>query len=72
MPAFEVRVVDTTGAGDTFLGSFLARYEESDDPDLALAYATAASAIQVTRAGAAVAIPEKVEVMKFLEENQTA
>ncbi|GHA44792.1 ribokinase [Amylibacter ulvae] len=65
--AFKVDAVDTTGAGDTFLGSFLAQYDETNDPARALQYATAASAIQVTRQGAANAIPDKKDVIKFLE-----
>lgn len=70
-PAFEVKAVDTTGAGDTFLGSFLAVYVEEGDAKKALEYASAASALQVTRAGAAVAIPDKQEVEAFLELRKT-
>ena len=64
--AFEVKPVDTTGAGDTFLGAFLARYTLSSDIKEALRYAAAASAIQVTRPGAAAAIPDEQEVLAFL------
>lgn len=69
--AFEVKAVDTTGAGDTFLGSFLAVYIEEADAAKALEYASAASALQVTRAGAATAIPDKQEVEAFLELRKT-
>ena len=65
--AFEVTAVDTTGAGDTFLGSFLARITDGESSEEALRYASAASAIQVTRNGAAPAIPHKNEVIKFLD-----
>ena len=64
--AFDVEAVDTTGAGDTFLGSFLARYCGGDGIDAALRYAAAASAIQITRLGAADAIPQQAEVAEFL------
>ncbi|MEM7429766.1 MAG: ribokinase [Pseudomonadota bacterium] len=66
-PSFEVAPVDTTGAGDTFLGSFLALYSSGSSAEDAMRYAAAASAIQVTRPGAADAIPGRSEVSAFLE-----
>ncbi len=66
--AFPVTPVDTTGAGDTFLGAFIARYVVDGDAAVALRTAAAASAIQVTRPGAAAAIPEAHEVEAFLAE----
>ena len=33
LPAFEIRAVDTTGAGDTFHGAFLACWLTRPDPD---------------------------------------
>ncbi len=65
--SFHVTPVDTTGAGDTFLGSFIARLDAGDDAATSLRYASAASAIQVTRMGAAPAIPHQTDVLKFLE-----
>jgi ribokinase len=65
--SFPVTPVDTTGAGDTFLGSFIARLDAGDDAATSLRYASAASAIQVTRMGAAPAIPHQTDVLKFLE-----
>ena len=64
--AFSVQPVDTTGAGDTFLGYFLAGFDGGSAPDAALRRAAAAAAIQVTRAGAAEAIPSEEEVDAFL------
>jgi len=66
--AFEVQVVDTTGAGDTFLGSFLAHYANGQDAEMAMSYASAASALQIMEEGAASAIPTKDNVLKFLEQ----
>ena len=66
--SFKVTPVDTTGAGDTFLGSFVARLDKGDDAQTALRYASAAAAIQVTRPGAAAAIPSFSEVQIFLKE----
>lgn len=66
-----VEAIDTTGAGDTFLGSFLARLDAGDDAARALQYASAAAAIQVTRAGAAVAIPSREVVLEFMKDRTT-
>lgn len=63
---FEVDVVDTTGAGDTFLGYFLASIVAGDRIHIALKKASAASAISVGRAGAAPGIPDLGEVTEFL------
>ncbi|MEM9470700.1 MAG: ribokinase [Pseudomonadota bacterium] len=67
-PAFQVDAVDTTGAGDTFLGSFLAGHSRGDEIAWSLRYASAASALQVTRPGAAVAIPDREQVETFLKQ----
>lgn len=66
VPAFAVKSVDTTGAGDTFLGYFLATLDKSVPAKEALQFASAAAAIQVTRPGAASAIPELSEIQAFL------
>jgi ribokinase len=65
---FPVTPVDTTGAGDTFLGAFMAARDGGADPEAALRQASAAAAIQVTRPGAADAIPTAAEVAAFLRE----
>jgi ribokinase len=68
-PAFSVDVVDTTAAGDTFIGFFLAHYQIHQQPKQALRHACAASAIAVTRVGAAPSIPSHDEVSQFLAEH---
>ena len=70
-PAFQVEAVDTTGAGDTFLGSFLAHHCQDIEIAQSLRYASAASALQVTRPGAAIAIPAREEVETFLKQRKT-
>ena len=65
--AFKVDPVDTTGAGDTFLGYFLAALDLGRSAKDALTFASGASAIQVTKVGAAVAIPVAAEVEAFLD-----
>ena len=67
--SFPVTPVDTTGAGDTFLGAFVAELTQTEDPAAALRFASAAAAIQVTRPGAAPAIPKRAEVLDFLKAN---
>ena len=66
--AFRVVPVDTTGAGDCYLGYFLAGLDDGMPLDEALRLAAAAAAIQVTRPGAAEALPAKAEVFAFLAE----
>lgn len=66
VPALPVTPVDTTGAGDCFAGSLAARLDLGDAPQDALAYAAAAAAIQVTRPGAAPAMPTEDEVRALL------
>lgn len=61
-PIFSVKAVDTTGAGDTFTGYFVTAYYERKSPKEALLLAAMASAIAVTRKGAAVAVPTREEV----------
>lgn len=68
MPAFPVEPVDTTGAGDCFTGYVLAGLDAGLPVEAALRRATAAAAIQVSRPGAAEAIPHAREVDAFLAE----
>ena len=65
--AFDVDPVDTTGAGDTFLGYFLAAIDLGRSAKEALSFSSGASALQVTKVGAAVAIPVADEVEAFLD-----
>ncbi|HEY9064240.1 MAG TPA: ribokinase [Burkholderiaceae bacterium] len=58
-----VRAVDTTGAGDTFIGAFAVALQEGLDTDAAAAFAQRAAAISVTRAGAMAAMPSRSEVV---------
>lgn len=60
--AEKVHVVDSTGAGDTFVGFFLAELVKTNDPKAALAYASRAAALCVTRHGAADSIPSRREL----------
>ena len=68
--AYEVKAVDTTAAGDSFIGAFTMKICETGDADKAIKYATAVSAIVVTRQGAQDSIPTREEIEKFMEENK--
>ena len=65
-PAFAVTPVDTTGAGDCFFGFLLAAMAAGKPVKTALREASAAAAIQVTRPGAAAAIPDRATLDYFL------
>jgi len=51
--------VDTTGAGDTFVGYFLAKTARGSKIEDCLKIATKAAALCVTRKGAAASIPKR-------------
>ena len=65
--AVKAQAVDTTAAGDTFTGYFLASYIQDQSGKRALMRAATASAMAVERYGAAVSIPYKNEVEVRLE-----
>lgn len=60
--AFKVNAVDTTAAGDTFTGYFLANLLKGESVEMCLKMAAKASSIAVTREGASVSIPRREEV----------
>lgn len=62
-PIVKVPVVDTTAAGDTFTGFFIGSIAKGFSPKEAMQIAAKASAIAVSRQGAAPSIPELDEVM---------
>lgn len=66
-PAFRVETVDTTAAGDTFTGYFVAEMLRQSDCRKRLKIASAASALAVSKEGAASSIPDRKEVLSALE-----
>ena len=64
--AYRVKAVDTTAAGDTFTGYFIAETASGQTPEKAMDLASRASAIAVTRAGAAPSIPLRKEVEEYV------
>mgnify|MGYP000418678739 CR=1 FL=1 len=75
---FKVKVKDTTGAGDAWIGSFLAQIastsdlEELSDEKLIdiLTYANAAAALTTTNIGAISALPNHKQVLSFLNKHK--
>ena len=61
-----MKAVDTTAAGDTFTGYFVAGLMRGLPIPECMKQASMASAISVTRPGAAPSIPERAEVMDAL------
>lgn len=66
VPAAPVKPVDTTAAGDTFTGYFIAAVLRGETPAIAMKEASVAAGICVTRKGAVVSIPRRGEVRKHL------
>jgi ribokinase len=69
VPAYPVRAVDTTGAGDAFNGAFAAALLQGKDPVASATFASAVAAISVTRHGAQPSMPNQSEVESFLADS---
>jgi ribokinase len=67
IPAFPVKAVDTTAAGDCFNAAFAVALTRGKLPAEAARYGAAAAAISVTRPGAQPSLPSSAEVEAFLE-----
>ncbi len=68
VPAFEVDVVDTLGAGDVWHGAFALALAEHQPELQAVRFANAAAAIKCTRFGGRKGAPGRSEVEHFLRE----
>lgn len=67
LPAMDVPVVDTTGAGDVFHGAFDAAYLNGLDIVSAAKYATGVSSIKCTQMGGRAGIPDSETLEIFLK-----
>lgn len=65
--AVRAEAVDTTAAGDTYTGYFISGIMRSETMEEVLYQAAVASAIAVTRAGAAPSIPKREEVEEMIK-----
>ena len=70
VPAFKVKAVDTTGAGDAFVGGFAAGLL-AHEGDLAAAarHGCAVAALSVTQPGTAPSMPTRAAVSRFLKQH---
>ncbi|HLE50612.1 MAG TPA: ribokinase [Anaerolineales bacterium] len=66
LPAHQVQVVDTTAAGDSFVGAFAVALNEGLPTRQAAAWANAAGALAVTKAGAQPSLPTRAELNAFI------
>lgn len=67
VPAFAVRAVDTTAAGDAFNGGFATGLMLGKSPLESATFAAAVAGISVTRTGAQPSMPSMAEVEEFME-----
>ncbi|MEU0572386.1 ribokinase [Nonomuraea sp. NPDC005983] len=65
-PAVRVKAVDTTAAGDTFVGAFAVARAQGRAPAECLRFASAAAALSVQREGASTSMPTRAEIEDFL------
>ena len=68
VPAQKVETVDTTGAGDSFIGALCSCLSRDVDMKEAMEFATRVAALTVTRRGAQTSIPYKTEVENYFKE----
>lgn len=66
VPAFSVTPVDTTAAGDAFVGGLAAGYLFFTDLPALVRFASAAGALAVTKRGSQVSLPTRHEIEEFL------
>ncbi len=67
VPAFQVKAIDSTAAGDAFNAGFAVSLLSGKKPADAARYASAVAAISVTRKGAQPSMPSAREVAEFLK-----
>lgn len=67
VPGFDVDVVDVTGAGDTFTGSFLYALSTTDDVSASARFANAAAALATGKVGARGGMTSAATVEAFME-----
>jgi len=70
IPAYRVPVVDTTGAGDAFVGAVACELAAGSELRAAVSFATAVSAVSVQRVGAQASYADRAEVEAFIAESR--
>lgn len=72
IPAIKVEVVDTTAAGDTFVGAFAVGIANGLSLHDACVEAQYTAALTVTKLGAQTSIPTRAEVLAFMQQRRAA
>jgi ribokinase len=65
-PAYKVKAVDTTAAGDAFCGAFATAISENKPVEYSLKFASAAGALAATKAGAVPSLPTQHEILSMI------
>jgi len=71
VPGFAVATVDTTGAGDAFMGALVVGLAEGMSVRDAVRWANAAGAIATTRVGTLPVMPRREEVLELLNSHRS-
>ena len=69
LPAFAIKAVDATGAGDNFVAGFVSELVKGSTVKNALTFGNACGAICTTAIGANTALKNREQVLRFLSEN---
>jgi Sugar kinases, ribokinase family len=64
-PSYKVKAVDSTAAGDAFIGGFVGNYIQTKDIDKAIDMGQRTAAIAIQRFGAQTSLPTLEEVLNF-------
>ncbi|HWS28931.1 MAG TPA: carbohydrate kinase family protein [Clostridia bacterium] len=68
-PAFQVPLVDTTGAGDSFLGAFMYAWMKRWSIKACVTFGNAAGAVKASKFGTGTQVPTLGEMVEILEKN---
>ena len=68
-PGFDVKLVDTTGCGDSFIGAFMHAYMKGFNLDTCVVLANAVGAVMASKFGTGFQVPTFDEVVSLLEKN---
>jgi ribokinase len=69
IPAFAVKAIDTTAAGDAFNGAFAAALDQGKSWEEALQWGVGAGAIAATQLGAQPSLPSRESLLGFLQKS---
>ena len=70
LPAYDIRAVDATGAGDNFVAGFVSELLRGGSPADALGFANACGAICATAVGAGTALQSREQVLEFMKDHE--